>query len=82
MKYFLCLDEVRIGDVIEFGDDDVFTCPYTGESFSPDDRGCPCWPRLPMGWNWSVFYAVEIAEELLQKAQEKMRKDKIPRRPP
>ena len=90
MKYFLCLDEVRIGDVIEMDDDGVYTCPYTQETFGPNDRACPCWPRLPMGWNWSVFYAVEIAEELLEKAQEKMRKDKntqttslnIPKRAP
>ena len=68
MKFFLCLDEVRIGDVVEMDASGEFRCPYTGEVFSEDDRAGPCWPRLPMGWNWSVFWAVELAEQFLQEA--------------
>ena len=71
MKYFLCLDEVRIGDAMEMGPDGTYHCPYTGEVVHPDDKACPCWPRLPMGWNWSVFWAVELAEQFLQRSQQK-----------
>ena len=77
MKYFLCLDEIRIGDVMPMDEDGLFMCPYTGQTFSANEEACPCWPRLPMGWNWSVFWAVELADQLLQKAQEKMIKNEI-----
>ena len=76
MKYFLCLDEVKIGDVMEMDADGKYRCPYTGEVFESDDLACPCWPRLPMGWNWSVFWAVELAEQMLQRAQQKVGADK------
>ena len=71
MKYFLCLDEVRIGDAMKMGADGVYHYPYTGEDFHADDKACPCWPRLPMGWNWSVFLAVELAEHSLQRSQQR-----------
>ena len=29
-----------------------------------------------MGWNWSVYWAVDLAERLLQEAQEKIKKEK------
>ena len=76
MKYFLCLDEVRIGDVIEMDSDGEFRCPYTGEVSRADGRACPCWPRLPMGWNRSVFWAVELAEQFLERVQQKASADK------
>ena len=67
MKYFLCLDEVRIGDVFDLQAGERYFCPYTQQSFSADDIVCPCWPRLPMGWNWSVFLAVEKSSEILER---------------
>ena len=58
---------------MDVGADGVFQfqCVYTGEKFGENDVACPCWPRLPMGWNWFVFWAVELAEGFLQRALEK-----------
>ena len=76
MKFYLCLDEVRIEQVVELDEQGQFVCPYTHEVFTEGDLACPCWPRLPMGWNWSVYWAVDLAERLLQEAQEKIKKEK------
>ena len=65
MKYYLCLDEVLIEEVVELNEQGQFFCPYTQETFNRGDKVCPCWPRLPKGWNWSVYWAVELAERLL-----------------
>ena len=56
---------------MEMGPDGTYHCPYTGGVVHPDAKACPCWPRLPMGWNWSVFWAVELAEQFLQRSQQK-----------
>ena len=35
----------------------------TGKTLAADEQACPCWPRLLMGWNWSVYWAVVLAGE-------------------
>ena len=37
MKMFLCLDEVRMGDVIDLGEGETYTCPYTRDDFEGDE---------------------------------------------
>ena len=68
MKFFLCLDEVTIGEIFDLAENESFTCPYTGETFRASDVACPCWPRLPMGWSWSVALAVEKADQILNES--------------
>ena len=75
MRYYLCLDEVLIEEVVELDEQGQFFCPYTQQTFSRGDKVCPCWPRLPMGWNWSVYFAVELADRLLQEAQSNLVRD-------
>lgn len=75
MKYYLCLDEVLIEEIVEMSEEGTYFCPYTGQTFSRGQKVCPCWPRLPMGWNWSVYFAVDLADRLLVEAQKKLDRD-------
>ena len=75
MKYYLCLDEILIEDVIDMSEKETYFCPYTQTTFSRGDKVCPCWPRLPMGWNWSVYFAVVLADDLLEQARKKLERD-------
>ena len=75
MKYYLCLDEILIEDVVEMSDQGTYFCPYTQTTFSRGDKVCPCWPRLPLGWNWSVYFAVVLADDLLEQARKKLERD-------
>ena len=75
MKYYLCLDEILIEDVVEMSDQGTYFCPYTQTTFSRGEKVCPCWPRLPMGWNWSVYFAVVLADDLLEQARKKLERD-------
>lgn len=66
LKYFLCLADARAEEVFDLKPGESFVCPVTGEEFFYGDIAVPCWPRIPMGWSWSVALSVELAIEILQ----------------
>ena len=68
IKYFLCLSDVLIDDILDMSNGRVFECPYTRECFRSGDVVAPCWPRVPMGWSWSVVLAVEAANQIMAKS--------------
>ena len=56
---------VAADDVLPFSEDGTFTCPVSGETFQRGDTVTPAWPRLPMGFTWSVELATALAHEIL-----------------
>ena len=66
LKYFLCLSEIDAALLFNLQPGEFFECPYTGEVFYFGEPCVPCWPRVPMGWSWSVAIAVNLAEEIMR----------------
>ena len=67
---FLCLKPVLVDDIIDFSqcDGGVYTCPYSGNVWRSGEYACPAWPRVPMGWSWSVQLATQLSEAVARKA--------------
>ena len=56
-----------MGDIFEIGAREHYECLYTG-LVRAEDVACSCWPGVLVGWNWSVFWAVVLAEGFLRSA--------------
>ena len=64
---YFALRPVAASEVLPFSEDGTFTCPVSGETFYPGDTVTPAWPRLPMGFTWSVELATALAHDILNK---------------
>ena len=62
---YFALRPVAASEVLPFSEDGTFTCPVSGETFYPGDTVTPAWPRLPMGFTWSVELATALAHDIL-----------------
>ena len=63
---YFALRPVAADEVLPFSEDGTFTCPVSGETFMRGDTVTPAWPRLPMGFTWSVELATALALDILK----------------
>ena len=67
---FLCLRPVLVDDIIDFSQipSGVYVCPYSNHEWRRGQFACPAWPRVPMGWSWSVRLATQLSESVARAA--------------
>ena len=60
---------VQIADIMSENEkaEGIFRCPMSGESFEPHERAFPAYYRVPMGWSWAVYVAVDIITREVEK---------------
>ena len=68
--YYLCLREIEVDVLVDFSqvENGVFVCPYSGEEWRSGEVCCPAWPRMPMGWSWSVQLATQLSARVARSA--------------